>query len=214
MKFNYTSKKQVVDKVCSVIGCNTKIDGKHKCYCNKHYKQIYTHGEIQERTSFTPNEINIVDNHAEIVLYNKYNDKIGVAIIDINDVDKCKNYKWGINGNGYAKNGKHNIFLHNIILNIDRIPNGFVCDHINRNRLDNRKSNLRIITNSENCFNRSNVLGYSYIKNINKYMAYIKRNGYTINLGYYNTTDEAKDVRIKGENKYFKNIKYHETVNS
>lgn len=214
MKFKYTSNKQSVDKICCVDGCCNKIDGKHKDYCNKHYKQIYTHGEIQERTVFTPNEINIINNHAEIVLYNKYNDKIGVAIIDIDDIDKCKNYKWGINGNGYARNGKHNLFLHNLILNIDVLPKDLVCDHINRNRLDNRKSNLRIITNSENCFNRNNVRGYSYNKNTNKYAAYIKRNGHNVYLGQYDNKREAIDIRLKWENKYFKNIKYYEKVSS
>lgn len=214
MKFKYTSNKQSVDKVCCVDGCCNKIDGKHKNYCNKHYKQIYTHGEIQERTVFTPNEINIIDNHAEIVLYNKRNDKIGIAIIDIDDIDKCKSYKWSINSNGYARNGKHNLFLHNLILNINVLPKDLVCDHINRNRLDNRKPNLRIVTKSENCFNRSNVRGYSYNKNTNKYVAYIKRNGHNVYLGQYDNKGGAIDARIKWENKYFKNIKYYEKANS
>lgn len=214
MKFKDKINKYNIDKVCIVDGCCNKIDGKHKNYCNKHYKQIYSHGTIQDRTIYTLNEINIINDYAEINLYDKNGNVIAKTVIDIDDIDKCKNIKWGINSNGYARHGKSGKLLHHLIFNITKLPKDLVCDHINRNRLDNRKSNLRIITKSENCFNRTNVLGYSYIKSINKYFAYIKRNGYTINLGYYNTKEEAHDARIKGENKYFNNIKYNEKISS
>ena len=41
MVFKYKRNKSKVIKKCSIEGCNNNIDGKHKSYCNKHYKQIY-----------------------------------------------------------------------------------------------------------------------------------------------------------------------------
>lgn len=213
MNFNRTKHHNNANIKCCVDGCNNIIDGKHKNYCNKHYKQIYKHKQILDRTVFTKNDILICDTYAEIVLYDKYCKPIAVAIIDIEDVDKCKNYKWGINNNGYAVNNTNHILLHRFILNINESSKDLVCDHINRNRLDNRKSNLRIITKSENCFNRSNVKGYYKLYN-GKFQAIIKKNGNTINLGVFNTEDSAKIARNIAENKLFNNIKYNEKISS
>lgn len=214
MVFKYKRNKSKVIKKCSIEGCNNNIDGKHKSYCNKHYKQIYIYGHIKERTIFDKNEIIINEDNAEIILYDKYNNIIAKAIIDKEDVDKCRKFKWGLNNKGYAINSANKLFLHKFILNVNNLPKDLVCDHINRNRLDNRKSNLRIINRSENCFNRNNVKGYTYINSINKYIASIKINGTSIYLGHYNTELGAKLARERAENKYFKNIKYNEKANS
>jgi len=85
------------------------------------------------------------------------------VIIDKEDLELTKNYTWAISSNGYAdayikgsgrKNQKH-INMHRLIMGD---PKDKVIDHINRNKLDNRKSNLRIGTFSQNM---GNSIGYS-----------------------------------------------------
>ena len=66
-------------------------------------------------------------------------------------------------------------------------------DHINRDKLDNQVSNLRIVSNQENQFNK-NVKGYT--KRGNKYQAIIKINGKKIYLGTYETEAEANNAYL------------------
>ena len=98
--------------------------------------------------------------------------------------------------------------LHRYILNpVD----GMTVDHINRNTLDNRKCNLRIVTQFQNnqnqSHNTSGKVGVSFCKQNRKYKAYIKVNGKQISLGYYKYFNDAVKARIKGERKYFKEVR-------
>lgn len=82
----------------------------------------------------------------------------------------------------------------------DNIQDGFVIDHINRNPLDNRLVNLRIVTPSENIRNKtkqkgltSKYLGIAKVNN--KYRAYLTYNGIWYHIGYFKTQLEAKKAR-------------------
>ena len=165
------------------------------------------------RKRYEPNEIIVKDNFAEIILYNKDKTERCRAIIDIEDINKVDNTVWSLGTGGYVrtlyKNSNHSICLHRVILGITD-SNKFV-DHVNMNRLDNRKSNLRIVNKSQNSMNRitqsNNSCGFRGIskdKRRNKFRAYIKINGKQISLGYYTNFEEAKNARLKGENIYFK----------
>jgi len=128
-----------------------------KGYCRKHYMQIYNHGKILSITIFTPNKIILYKDRAEIVLRNIKHKEVGKAIIDLEDVERVNKHKWYLS-KGYAVSHINNkfIFLHNFIL--DRKENTnykYCCDHINRNRLDDRKTNLRIVDYSLNNINKS-----------------------------------------------------------
>lgn len=77
-------------------------------------------------------------------------------------------------------------------------------DHINRIRTDNRISNLRIATNSENQQNRikctNNKAGYKGVyktKNYDKYVAQATLNGKHIYIGHFNSAKEASDAYNK-----------------
>lgn len=87
--------------------------------------------------------------------------KDGTATIDLEDEHLAK-LKWGSH-TGYARtyiNGKAT-FLHRLVMDA---PKGLFVDHINHDKLDNRKSNLRLCTNTENIRNRrltdKNTSGY------------------------------------------------------
>ena len=76
------------------------------------------------------------------------------ATIDAADWDRVKGFKWSVNFQGYVhshisgtKNGRLN--LHRLIMGCE-IGDGLTVDHVNGDRLDNRRSNLRICTKTEN----------------------------------------------------------------
>ena len=71
-----------------------------------------------------------------------------------------------------------------------------VIDHINRDKLDNQVSNLRIVSTQENQWNR-NAKGYT--KRGNKYEAKLKKNGKYIYLGTYETETEAHNAYLIGK---------------
>jgi hypothetical protein len=67
-----------------------------------------------------------------------------VFYLDNGDLSLFNQYQWRVS-NGYLQsrvNGKF-IFLHRLLMNTDK---GMVCDHINHNKQDNRKINLRNVT--------------------------------------------------------------------
>jgi len=69
-------------------------------------------------------------------------------------------------------------------------------DHIDRDKLNNNISNLRVVNNRENSLNTDwvdNAKGYYYNKEKKKYKAYIKLNYKNIHLGYYDTKLEASN---------------------
>jgi len=77
-------------------------------------------------------------------------------MVDDDDYEELNQYKWGLSGNGYVTRvervGRKSIkfYLHRFV---NKTPDGLMTDHINRNKLDNRKSNLRSATLSVNKLN-------------------------------------------------------------
>lgn len=128
--------------------------------------------------------------------------------VDIKDFEKIKKFCWREDGYGYivtSKNNK-NIKLHHLILNL---PSGKVVDHINHDKTDNRKQNLRICSTQQNNFNtiipKNNTSGFKGVywsKERNKWVAKIGYNYKNIHLGYFDDKREAIKTRINAE-KYF-----------
>ena len=83
------------------------------------------------------------------------------ALVDDEDFDWLNQWKWHLGAGGYASRREWNavekrtrgVLMHRLILNAPP-PIGYVVDHINRNRLDNRRANLRLSTFQENARNR------------------------------------------------------------
>ncbi len=77
-----------------------------------------------------------------------------------------------------------------------------VLDHINKNKKDNRISNLRIVTNQQNTFN-TNAKGYSYQKDAKrKWRSEIMVDGKSIYLGRFYTEEEAREAYLEAKKKY------------
>ena len=99
--------------------------------------------------------------HREITLSGKLSEGV-TMLVDADDFDRLSGVKWHLSWNGYAVNrsrvnGKNtNIRAHRLLVDA---PEGYDIDHINGNKLDNRKSNLRVCTRSENLSNRTSAKG-------------------------------------------------------
>lgn len=194
-------------KRCSICGstikvCNTEVG----LLCGKHYLQYKRHGEIQSRTKYDPNEFVIEEDLVRIFLYNKDGNKVAEALVDKNDYNLIKEYKWCLDKNGYVKNSKQG-YLHRIITRETIL----YVDHINGNKLDNRKSNLRVCSNADNLKNRvklpssntSGILGVRYRSDRSKWYAEIQVNNKKIRLGSYTDKEGAVRARLEAEIKYF-----------
>lgn len=96
----------------------------------------------------------------QIPLRNKYGETVAVAIVDADDYDWLMQSRWSLSACGYASgrvrlDGKSIVtFMHRYML---RPVKGLNVDHINGNRLDNRRCNLRLCTNAENKRNRGSL---------------------------------------------------------
>ncbi len=93
------------------------------------------------------------------------------------------------------ENGKKiNYQLHQYIL--DTKYSDVVIDHINMNRFDNRRNNLRITTSKVNAINQI-YKGYRYDKDSNSFLTRIKVNDKEVNIGRYKTELEAETIYLK-----------------
>lgn len=133
---------------------------------------------------------------------------------DLEDYDLIKDYCWAINKDGYVYNKtKKLILMHRLIMNA---PNDKLVDHIYHKKNDNRKSQLRLCSSSENVRNRSisnsssGVCGVYWYKREEKWSAEIVVNDQKISLGLFNDKEQAIKVRKEAELKYFGDFSYKE----
>lgn len=156
------------------------------------------------RSIHDPNDIILYHDHAEIVLRNKRCEEVARAVIDVDDVERCRQYKWHIRsskGNtsyviaSLPNNEK--VHLHKFIM---RCSANDEVDHINMNGLDNRKENLRIVTHSQNKANNK-CSGIKVVPSGN-YQASFCRNYKTIYVGTFNTKEEALNARQRAIKEY------------
>ena len=187
-------------KTYNVKNCNDNPTW--KSFFRKHYPQIARAGKVLNRTTYDPNEIVLNKYTAEITLYSKDNRKTATTIIDIEDVDRIKNYKWSLSRNNgkpskvtTAQSRKKRISIQHVILGV--VPSRkAIIDHIDNNPLNNRKGNLRLCTNTENCRNarrgKNNTSGYKGVKNRgDRWGARIMVDRKEIWLGTFGSKEEA-----------------------
>lgn len=139
-------------------------------------------------------------------------------LFDINDYELIKNYSWRIGYAGYVVttlNDDHTVLrMHRLILNTD--DEDQLIDHINHDKADNRRSNLRIVTNSQNQMNSRNRQNTSGHKGISwhirkrKWIAYIGYNNRIVYLGIFDDINDAISARKNAEQKYFGEYAYNE----
>ena len=116
------------------------------------------------------------------------------SIVDEDDYERAIGHGWCYSG-GYAlaRINKKTVMLHRFILELSN-EDGKV-DHINHNGLDNRKCNLRVVSNSHNASNRAPYSSKSKYKGVRprneKWEAFITHNKKQRYLGVFSTEEDA-----------------------
>jgi hypothetical protein len=196
-------------KSCVICGSAKHVKTRNgKPYCSRHYQQIRRHGKVLDRTIYDPNEIIIHNDHAELICYCKDGKEKARALISLDDVAKIKRYKWSYNAvTGMVTACQGRLYLSRYIMDC---PAGLTVDHINGDRLDNRRGNLRVCTQGQNNCNRlerrDNTSGFRGVsqRKDGRYQAYIYINGRKIHLGLFEKLTEAINARVCAEIKYYK----------
>ncbi len=174
----------------------------------------------------------------EFVITRRNGDQYTVFVDDGADWDLVSSYQWyivppcdtsktayarGYKKDGRPRKGKKLVFLHSLLM--DFPEKGTEVDHINRNGLDNRRLNLRLVTSAGNKRNRKRIrpkynlpTGVTFVKLSGRFQALIQIEGKQNYLGCYDTPQEASEVyqeaykkRIRKEIK--KNLNYDNRKN-
>ena len=137
-----------------------------------------------------------------------------VALVDDEDYEWLNQWRWCVSKKAktyYAQRNKRKktkqvvVYMHREILGL-KYGDKRLSDHINRNELDNRRKNLRIVdhihngrNNSGSPRNKSGHKGVCWHITHKKWMVNIKVNGRTQHLGYYDNINNAVEARKQGE---------------
>jgi hypothetical protein len=120
--------------------------------------------------------------------------------IDAEDADRLRHRSWWLHPDGYAASdvttfdGRSIAYLHREVVTA---PPDRLVDHINGDRLDNRKANLRLATHSQNAANsrdrprRSGYRGVYPHKPTGRWIAQISIGGHVRHLGIYDDPQHA-----------------------
>lgn len=209
-EFYSKNKQKIFCAYCGKEILDYREKEKSKYFCNLEHYGLYIH---------KTNKYILHNTYAEIIVVSEKYGEYKVKI-DIEDVEKCKQYCWNIRKNGnknnlfyvlaYDKNNKNKIIrLHRYITDC---PKDKVVDHINHDTFDNRKENLKVCTIFENNINKKNnksgIIGVSFDK-IHKYwVAKIRINGKNIQLCCSKDINKAIRARKEAEKKYL-NLLYN-----
>jgi hypothetical protein len=145
--------------------------------------------------------------HVEIQLHGKHKDVYSSSfLISKQDINYVTRFKWYLNKNNYpATYGTKDSCLrfskpkplHRLLF--PYIEKKMVVDHINRNKLDNRRENLRVCTQKQNSYNTTkNKNSKSKYKGVRKnkksYTAVISKDKKTYSINNIETEDEAAKI--------------------
>lgn len=130
-------------------------------------------------------------------------------IVDLEDFNIVNEHYWRVDTNGYVYTKEYitakTIRLHSLLC-----PYFVEVDHIDQNKMNNRRSNFREVSRVENVRNRplsknntSGFTGVYWSKKDQSWYSQITVNRNSIHLGYTDTKEQAIVQRLKAELKYF-----------
>jgi hypothetical protein len=174
--------------------------------CNKHYRRLRKNGDVSvirsnagllRRKHFCVGDTGFIE-----IADGSY------ALVDRSDFEVVSKYFWSNDGHGYAQgnvekiNGRWRpVKLHVFLMNRVHAKDGLEVDHCNRQRRDNRRRNLRVVTKTGNMWNASThrdnktgIRGVSWLRKRKKYHARITVNKKVYILGDFKTKDEAGEA--------------------
>ena len=210
--------------------------GKHyarwlcECQCEKKTRRLIMHNQLKRGRSSSCGCILAEKTRDRSKKYNTYDltGEYGIGYttkgepfwFDLEDYDKIKDYCWHYDERGYVRtsiNRKH-VRLHRYLMGVDD-KNIFV-DHRkhpprDEHKVDNRKSNLRIVTPKENVSNSSlaknntsGATGVFWHNEKHKWRVTFPFDGKCKHIGYFKNFNDAVEKRKQLEIKYFGQYSY------
>ena len=163
-----------------------------------------------------PNKFKVEKDY--IILYVLKKGRTYECLLDEADYNKeeIKNNRWCLMGEKYPYVVRsqwdgvkyHTLRIHRVILN-KHLKGDLVVDHIDGNKLDNRRRNLRVTTQHNNTRNRNTdsnktgVVGGHFASNGRIKVNIRHEKGKMIHIGTFDTKEEAIKARIEAEKKYW-----------
>ena len=194
--------------------------------CTKHYRQAKKYGKVLDtnpRTCHDLNSFKLVGDTAIFEVYNHKCEPVAEFLVDKDDLPLVRYKKWCLsNTTGYIVTGNNigankRISLHLFLLH-GEVPSNFFIDHINNNKLDNRRCNLRETTIAQNAQNKSlqtgdrkntsGVAGVCWSKSRNMFEVEIRYNNKRLHLSRFFKFQEAVYVRFVAEIILFKEYRH------
>ena len=140
------------------------------------------------------------------------------ALVDSDHYEMLSKWKWCFHHTGYAvrtiktklpygRRKSHMVFMHRVV---NGTPKGMYTDHINGDKLDNRKGNLRSATKAQSSMNTSphkksssRHKGVVFHKKLGKWQSQIRINGKQKHLGVFEHEDDAALAYNSAAKKHF-----------
>jgi len=129
------------------------------------------------------------------------------AVVDRIDAARVREHRWYLDSHGYAiahvrvGGARRTVLMHRLVLDA---PVGACVDHVNRNRLDNRRHNLRLVSHAENMLNiganrrsTSPYRGVSWNARLGKWVASFRGHHLGVFEDELEAADRAANVRAR-----------------
>ena len=128
------------------------------------------------------------------------------VLFDREDLERVSAHQWCLSYGGKLT-GKTKFYPFNFIVGklhqfIMGKKDGLVVDHIDGDTLNNRRSNLRHITQQQNLWNTPSYKGYYFSKDRKKWRVEVRENGKKKVIGNFETEEEARKCRTEWEQKH------------
>jgi len=156
---------------CEICGRNKNVrnyQGK-QLLCGMHREQMRRFGKFRPRTLASRNDFIDKGDYFEMVIYNQNLKEVSRALIDKKDkllIEKIGS--WCMDSGGYVMNGSVKNALHRFLLGK---RSGLEIDHINGNKLDNRRNNLRFVRHAVNTQSWVKVYKKKIVEDFKKHLA-------------------------------------------
>lgn len=136
--------------------------------------------------------------------------QVATALVDESDYLVLSQFTWRLHTTGYACRSVDDVtvYLHQEVMGTP--PEGKEVDHVSRNRLDNRRVNLRFVSSAENSQNRSvhrnntsGSRGVHWVPRVQKWSARVRSGGRLMWSAYFPTLEAANTAVMEARQRLF-----------